>query len=208
MKPSQLARQLRLIERLHSVRGCTVEQLALDLEVSRRTVFRDLRSLEDAGMEIRLDHENRYQLEPHFVLQASKLIDDELLALGLAAATSPLAAAPDLAARLDQALGKLTARTSPEHKLRLGRILDALRFRPLEETEVAGQYGMIRTIVAAIANDARIDIVARTGTYSRLKPAMLQISSPPWRLEGHVGDDPTPIVILLSDFVNVQPSPE
>jgi predicted DNA-binding transcriptional regulator YafY len=208
MKPSQLARHLSLIERLQSVRGCTIDQLALDLEVSRRTLFRDLRALEDAGLEVRLD-DHRYQLGPHFQLHASKLNDDELQALALAAATSPLAASPDMAARLDQALAKVLARASEEQKARTARVLAALRFRLPDQAEVAGTNGMIRRILAAIADERPIDLTLRTNdiprTHAAFTPGTLHLDGDDWRLEGRLGDDATPIAVPVREIVEVQP---
>lgn len=209
MKTSQLARQLRLIERLHSVRGCTAEQLSLDLEVSRRTVFRDLRSLEDAGIEIRLDPENRYQLEPHFTFQGTKLLDDEVLALALAVATCPLSITPDMAARLDQALGKVLVRSAGNHRERTARVMEALQFRQPDQVEPAGAYGMIRKIITAIADNQRIDITCDSGqTHAPFKPAVLHVHDGPWRLEGRVGDETNLTAIAVRSIVNVQPSNE
>src|SRR5688572_20031004 len=116
MKYLQLARQLQLLETLASPRGRTLEELMVELECSRRTVFRDLRCLEAAGIEVSLDEESCYRLAPNFGVVASRLFSDELLALALAASTSVLAQSADMASLLEQALGKLTDKVPPEQR--------------------------------------------------------------------------------------------
>ncbi len=82
MKTSRLYRVLRLITLLHSRRGYGVDQLAAELDVSRRTVFRDLNMLEQAHIPYYFDEDaGGYQLAAEFFLPAVNLTLPESLSL-------------------------------------------------------------------------------------------------------------------------------
>ncbi len=79
---SRIYRLLRLITMLQSGRGYTVAELAGELEVSRRTVFRDLNMLEIARIPYYFDTEHkRYKIAQHFFLPPINLTLTEALAL-------------------------------------------------------------------------------------------------------------------------------
>ncbi len=157
MRTTKLARQLQLLERLYSPLGCTVEELAAELECSERTVFRYLRNLEDAGFELRLDGSS-YQLSPHYGAQPAKLTAEELLTLVLVVKTSPLAVAPDLAVLLQQALGKLLTKAGPRQRSQIERILQASQVQLPEHGGATGRIGVLRTILMAVAHQSAVQV--------------------------------------------------
>jgi predicted DNA-binding transcriptional regulator YafY len=79
---AQLARLLQLIVALQSDRCPNARELAELCEVSRRTIYRDLESLEEAGFAVRYRPDRQgYQLVKGSFLQPSSLDESEALAL-------------------------------------------------------------------------------------------------------------------------------
>ena len=82
MSVSRIYRLLRLITMLQSGRSYTAGELAEELEVSRRTIFRDLNMLEMARIPYYYDAENRrYKISQHFFLPPVNLTIGEALAM-------------------------------------------------------------------------------------------------------------------------------
>src|SRR6056297_1482272 len=82
MKVSRVYRLLSLITLLQGGQGYTADQLAEELQVSRRTVFRDLNMLEMAHIPYYFDAERRsYRISEHFFLPPVNLTMTEALAM-------------------------------------------------------------------------------------------------------------------------------
>ena len=58
----RLDRALRILRLLHSQQRYDPVKLAIQLQVNRRTIYRDIALLREMGIEIIFDHENRYYL--------------------------------------------------------------------------------------------------------------------------------------------------
>lgn len=79
---TRIARLLEILDSLQSGVGPTLEQLIAECGVSRRTVFRDLRTLREAGLGITFDEESgRYALESPVGALGSGFSLQEALAL-------------------------------------------------------------------------------------------------------------------------------
>jgi proteasome accessory factor B len=86
MHVSRIYRLLKLVTLLQSGRSLTADDLAGELDVSRRTVFRDLNMLELAHIPYYFDpDENSYRIAEHFFLQPVNLTLAEALSLMLLA---------------------------------------------------------------------------------------------------------------------------
>ncbi len=86
MSANRVHRLLRMIALLQSGRPFTADQLAEEVAVSRRTLFRDLNMLELAGVPCRYDVKRRtYTVEPSFFLPSLNLSLEEALAILLVA---------------------------------------------------------------------------------------------------------------------------
>ena len=82
MKTNRLARILRLVTTLQSGQSYSVEELGRVTGVSRRTVYRDLKVVQKAGIPCQyLGSRRRYAIDPSFFLPPSNLGDVEALAL-------------------------------------------------------------------------------------------------------------------------------
>lgn len=92
MSVSRVHRLLRLITLMQAGRGRTADELAGELGVSRRTLFRDLNLLEAAGVPYFYDAEQGYRISERFFLPPLNLTVPEtlgLLLVGQATAAKP-----------------------------------------------------------------------------------------------------------------------
>lgn len=114
MPSSRLARCLYLLDRLRPQLGATTAQLARDLEVSQRTIFRDLRALEAAGLPVRYDRTlGRHMIGPEVGPCLSRLTEDELIVLLWAAGTSVPARTRRFGPLVRRAVSKLLGQLDP-----------------------------------------------------------------------------------------------
>lgn len=82
MKPARLCRLLKLLQLLQAGKRYSVNALAQECEVSRRTVFRDLDLLRQAGIPLRYDPEQqRYQMPATLLVPPGELRFEEVLSL-------------------------------------------------------------------------------------------------------------------------------
>ncbi|MCK4786416.1 MAG: WYL domain-containing protein [Desulfobacteraceae bacterium] len=82
MKQSRISRIVQVLTALQSGQRYTVGNLATMLRMSRRTVYRDLRDLQTAGVPCYCDKKDRYYtIDPGFFLPAPDLSTQEALSL-------------------------------------------------------------------------------------------------------------------------------
>lgn len=82
MSVSRVYRLLRVVTLLQGTKGYTASELALELDVSRRTVFRDLNMLEMARIPYYFDDDSgAYRIDKHFFLPPINLTLPEALAM-------------------------------------------------------------------------------------------------------------------------------
>jgi predicted DNA-binding transcriptional regulator YafY len=124
-------RLFRLIQKLRRRRGAvTARQLADELEVSERTVYRDVADLVDSGVPIRGEAGVGYLLARSYDLPPLNFDEQELEALALGARIVRGWADPALAAAAEDALAKVEAALPPNLRGELaGTALFALNLR-------------------------------------------------------------------------------
>ena len=114
--PARHARMLRILCQLQSGSGLNAEDLAGQLGVCRRTVFRDLNMMRQAGVDFYFDEKlDCYRLVPQEGLVATPALDQEELTTLIAAVhLSVLRRLPGCSDLLRQSISKLLA-CSPRH---------------------------------------------------------------------------------------------
>lgn len=89
MEHSRIARVFRLLIVLGSGQPYTVDDLARLFSITRRTVFRDLRLLQNIGIPYSYDHKQQcYRIEPGFFMPCDNLSRQEALSLLLLVKTA------------------------------------------------------------------------------------------------------------------------
>ena len=127
MSISRIYRVLRLITLLQSGRSFTAGKLAEELEVSRRTIFRDLNMLEMARIPYYYDTENDgYKISRHFFLPPINLTITEALAILTLTGRLRNAKRLPLLAHGARAAGKLEAALPRPIRERVGDMMEHL----------------------------------------------------------------------------------
>ena len=140
-------RLFQLVQLLRSRRFATGQQLADELRVSKRTVYRDIRDLAGSGVPIRGEAGVGYQLERGFELPPLTFNSDEVQALLLGARMVSVWGDPELASAARTALTKVEAALpEPLRKVFAATALYAPE-QPRAET-MAGEMALMRRAIA------------------------------------------------------------
>ncbi len=152
MSVSRIYRVLRLVTMLQSGRNYTASELATELEVSRRTIFRDLNMLELAHIPYYYDRQrSAYRINNHFFLAPVNLNLLEALALLLSARRSGGSAKLPLAAASSRAAVKLESVLPAPVREYLGTVIDRVTVLPEQHARHEGLDGMFDRLVSAVA---------------------------------------------------------
>jgi len=152
MRISRVYRLLRLITMLQSGRSCAVSQLARELEVSRRTVFRDLNMLEMAHIPYYFDREQgTYRINRHFFLPPVNLTLPEALTLLVGSRRVRGSSVLPLAAASERAAVKLESVLPAAVRDFLGTVLDRMEVRPAPAARHEGLDETFDRLISAVA---------------------------------------------------------
>lgn len=190
MKDKRITRLLRLLQTLQSGPGKNVSALAGLFQVNRRTIFRDLKTLRQAGMPLEYDPESeRYYVSPTWAMPPTRLTPEEAFALiGLATEfvrsrdVQFYDAAYDAAVKLERTLPK-ALRQTVRRETRGVRV----QSRPLSALD--GHASVYRQLVEAIARRNVTRIVYGSLTEwetieTELRPYRLLFSQRSWYVLG------------------------
>ena len=188
MKLNRIQRLLQLITALQSQRSPAADQLAAELGVSRRTVFRDLKLLESAGLPLHFDPVSQgYALDRDFFLPPVHLTMDEAMALLMMTRKflhrTPLPDA-DVATRAAMKLESVLPSDIQEH---VGPLLDGLEVLSGPEPDKPCDAGLFHQIQRAVAERRRV-LVRYDSLYDQreieavLRPYRLIFYSRSWYL--------------------------
>ncbi len=156
---TRLNRCLRLLNMLQSRIGYSAQYLALELNVSRRTIYRDLCLLAEAGIAAYYDANKRgYILQDQRNLRTCGLSDDEITSLLLAAHIFSLSCDRKLSGPILQAIGKLLGELSPGLRGEIAGLLNLIKGRPSQPMWLGGSQPVIAEILAALRQKRPIRI--------------------------------------------------
>lgn len=127
VKSQQVARCLRIVDQLQSGVRRSVGELADELGVSRRTVFRDLHMAQEAGLGMRFhSREKRYVVESPLSIKPSSLLKEDWTLLLLAAHVQGLSMGKENRTRLVHVIARLLAQFSASVTNELSRAINSL----------------------------------------------------------------------------------
>ena len=138
MEPGRLHRLLRLITVLQSGTSLTAIELADRLKVSRRTLFRDFKTLEAAGVRYRYRQGKGYDIEPSFFLPPVNLKVNEAMGLMLLARVAEGHANQPFYRAAVEGVQKLAAGLPAPYRAVTGDILDRISMEPGPQSKVSG----------------------------------------------------------------------
>ena len=151
MSVSRIYRILKLITILQSGRSYSVDELAEELEVSRRTVFRDLNMLELAHIPYYFDRDRQtYRINQHFFLSPVNLSLTEALTLLLAAKRQNQSVLRPMASASQRAALKLESVLPQAVREYLGQVLEHVNVVHKAVARHEGLEGTFDQVLSAI----------------------------------------------------------
>lgn len=147
------ARLLRIFRQLQSGVGLNATQLARDLGVCRRTVFRDLEAMRQSGVDIFYDTPLQcYRLGPCEELRPPPAFNHEELATLIAAVhLSVLHQAPDCRGVLRQSMGKLVTGLPSHMQYGAQRLIKSCSGPASNDNGVSAWSRLVHPLLMAIA---------------------------------------------------------
>jgi predicted DNA-binding transcriptional regulator YafY len=155
------------------------EDIASEVGVSKRTIFRYYRVLEDAGIPIRYDMEvGGHLIDHYFDLKAIQLSDDELIALLITAQLSANIFDREFGSDVNQAISKLLTHLPNRIREELVNLLKACTADLPDLVHLDGNQEVYSVIIKAIRKRSRVRITYTTPEDSHLNRTCLA----PYRL--------------------------
>ena len=177
MRGEQLARQWQLIQRLAKSRaGVSLDDLASELEVVRRTVYRDLDALMLAGFPVvseKRDGRTYYRFLETFRLGDVPFTPDEILALAFGEDLLRVLEGTVFHDSIRSALAKIRAGLGPELSEYLARLGETFRVLPGPHKSYAHLRETIRTLNDAVIAQRSVRIRYRTGATGAVSSRLL-----------------------------------
>jgi predicted DNA-binding transcriptional regulator YafY len=191
MGVDQLTRCLKIINLLQTRIGRKTEDIAFEVGVSKRTVYRDFRLLEDAGIPIRYDSEvGGHLIDTYSHLKVTNLLDDELVALLFSAQISAKTLNQQFYSTVNQAISKMLLQLPHHFREEMENLLTASAVDEVDLLNNNEQQEIYNTIIKGIRKKQRIRIVSQmlecpTPIQTSLAPYKLVASTKGWYVIGH-----------------------
>jgi predicted DNA-binding transcriptional regulator YafY len=175
-------RLFQIVQHLRARRLTTAAQLAQWLEISERTVYRDIRDLSVSGVPVRGEAGIGYRIDRHFDLKPIMFTPDEIDAAVLGLRMVETCAGPDLALHVRTALSKIALALPPN---RASEVESAPLFAPSIAGDAAA-WRRIGPLRQAIASRRLVECLYVSGaeekTRRRIRPIGLFFWGKVWTL--------------------------
>jgi predicted DNA-binding transcriptional regulator YafY len=187
---NRIERILRLLSFLQSGPSYNAEQLAQELEVSRRTIFRDLGVMRSAGIPVFFNDDTEgYSIPPQPRDRSKQLDDEELAILSVMAQLSPLEAIHGLGTKAHEALAKLQAALPEEQRLEISRLISSFSAEFPQAEPSASATDALGMLFEAVRKRLQVRIEtqdADSGTpfQTQLSPFRISYADGRWQVTG------------------------
>jgi len=214
MKKTRIHRLIRIVQLLQAGRRCGVDTLATDLGVSRRTVFRDISVLKEAGVDCQYDADNEtYALTSLCYLRPVDMTLEEGMALMLL--TRKFAneqVIPGFSSAISAAL-KIESMLPAEIRQFCGAMLDGVSVDWRQMSDVDPITDLIGTVQSAIAN--RTKLALRYDSYFErreistvIRPYWMPFLARGWYLIGYSEHHRETRTFKIERIVELTPLPQ
>jgi predicted DNA-binding transcriptional regulator YafY len=193
---TRLERILRLLSYLQSGISFDAQELAADFGVHRRTIFRDLNVLRNAGISVHFseDTEGYTVLPPRSSVRPPRLDDEELAILFASVQLSPLEAITGLGNSAHESMAKMLSSLPDTTRIEMSRLLSSFSTDFAESALNASKVDTLRVIFESVRKRRQIRIEvedAETQSLIQTKVATYRISytSGRWQIVGRSSFD-------------------
>jgi predicted DNA-binding transcriptional regulator YafY len=181
-------RLLSILMLLQARRRVTAGELAAELDVSRRTVYRDLDALAAAGVPVYAEQGRAggYRLVDGYRTRLTGLTEDEALSLFVLGLPEP-AAALGLGEQAASAERKLLAALAPAQRVRAGVLRDRFRIDTSGWYQPAEEPPQLAALARCVLQDREVEVTYRRWkapreVERRLRPYGLVLKGSAWYL--------------------------
>ena len=212
MRSSRLVSILMLLQARPRM---TARELAGELEVSLRTVYRDVEALSAAGVPVYAEQGRAggYRLVDGYRTRLTGLTEDEALSLFMVGLPGP-AAALGLGEEAASAERKLLAALGPAQRVRAGRLRDRFRLDVSAWYHPAEEPPHLAALAEAVLDDRVVDVVYRRWeapreVERRLAPYGLVLKGGTWYLAAACDGPDSPVrTYRVSHILRLTPTAE
>jgi predicted DNA-binding transcriptional regulator YafY len=187
---SQLCRLLQLILALHAKRFPNARTLAELCEVSRRTVYRDLGTLEACGVRVQYHSERQgYYLTGGFLLHPPNLEEDEARALCLLLKGNSPAHALGLEHEAERGAWKWIATLPEDLRQRVQVLAEGVDDRSVKAEPAPERIALYREVLSALMVKKQVNLwycdrQSLECNTTKVSPYRLLVDGPRWFLLG------------------------
>ncbi|MDB4470860.1 transcriptional regulator [Deltaproteobacteria bacterium] len=173
-KYSQAARLHDLIRILENRYGATVEELVEECQVTRRTIYRDLKAVEEAGYPLISERQDDGQVLYSFITGYSKIPPitfslEELMTLYLCRGQLEFLKGTPFQDDLEAIFSRIRSSMPPRSVAHLERLAEASAPRFLGFKDYAGQHQLLKDLRQALLKQQRVEIGYRPAKRKRSK---------------------------------------
>ena len=198
-------RLLKMLFLLQSGRRYDIARLAAEMEVSRRTIFRDVATLKAVGVPVRYDEESHaLTIAPSAKGGIERLAYDDLALLLLGALSSARTELPDASERIDAALRRLVGSLDADLRERLTGLIERVVVQAADPSLPRTPRAEVVVAVArALTFERRVYLVVDDAARNvewrfRFAPFQLRVQAGGWTALGVSEIHPRACLIDLS----------
>jgi len=205
----RLARILRVLGLIQSRGHWNAQAIAAELEVTERTVYRDLQALNYAGVPWFYDDEAKsYRVRSDYRFAVPSLTDQELLGQAVATAITQ-SSGLDVGGGAGPTTRKIAATVSEERKQLLADAEQVISVLGLQLADHRAHREMIQTAQMALINKLRVNGIYRSPYIPRpievrLDPMRLCLVKNAWYLIAKKPDDDLPKTYRIARFERLE----
>jgi biotin operon repressor len=190
---SQLERLIRILRILKARRYPDAAEMGQACDASRRTIYRDLATLADAGFQIHYSPEHEgYELITQAPAEQSVLLRDEVMAILVLIAgggSGPPWPAPSLRARAEAGIDKLLAALPESSRAEVTALRTILRMPAMEHNRRTQDQPIYQTLLDSILRQVQVRISylgfpGHPPVQTRFQPYAVENSAHGWIVEG------------------------
>lgn len=207
------SRALRILSCLQSGPNFNARELAQRMQVSRRTIYRDLDLIRAAGIDVIFDDTNdAYRIRTHRELAPTHLEPEDLTRLIVTSQLSPFAAmSADLEVSVRESMARLLQGYPESIREPIQRIVNACRVKRSKDGKQRSD--MLQRIMVGVGRSVQLDMVLEMPRNEegkiqleriRFAPYQIELDHDRWRLLGRVAAERKRRIVPLDDVRYVE----